>query len=293
MSAIDRVLFASDFLASWRMPPVVWQIMMLRSCAEVTLLHVLDSTWNSGRDNKLERAVARMDVVARQDLPGVRVVRRIERGREVDRILECIRTNQIDLVVHPARTLCPTGQSPFSAAARHVFREAPCAVWLDCVSVPPNLQDSLRGRPICCSVDGGEADEYVLQEAAQLASDLGARLTIIYQLWAETGKTTALFCDPHARGREVQTAEVRMDRLRRRFAPGADLRVEVGIKESVLSQAIRRLNAGLLVAASDDAAAILAAEPVCPVWRLPQCARSFERAPKALAACAGQERRIA
>ncbi len=292
MSEIYRVLFASDFSSSWRTPPVVWQIMMLRSCAEVTLLHVFDTSRNSVRD-QLQRAIGRMESVARQDLPGVRVVRRVEEGREADRILEYIRANHIDLVVQPGRNLYSPGQSSFSQAAREVFQEAPCAVWMDGVSCPPAMKDSLRGRPICCSIDGGESDEYVLEEAAKLASDLGARLTIVHPLWAEAGKSTALLCDPHVRRLEVQSAEVRADKLRRRFAPGADIRIEVGLKESVLSQVIPRLNAGLLVTASDDAAAILAAELICPIWRLPRRAQSFVSVPQVRYACAGQERRIA
>src|SRR5450432_4074957 len=104
MSAVYRVLFPIDFASSRQTPPALWQIMMTRRLAEVTLLHVLDSRWNSARENRLERAVTRMDIIAQRDFPGACVVRRIERGNEVDQILERIRSTQTDLVVLPERT---------------------------------------------------------------------------------------------------------------------------------------------------------------------------------------------
>jgi nucleotide-binding universal stress UspA family protein len=279
MSGIYRVLLATNSSSSWRTPAAVWQIMMVRSCVEVTLLHVLDDGWHSGRDRKLAQAVTRLEGIARQDLPGVRVVCRIERGRAADRILECIRETHIDLVVMPE----PDGET-----AAQVFLDAPCAVWLAGAPAGPSVSSSLRVRTICCSIDGGDTDEHVLQEAARLASDLGARLTIVNALWAEPGQSTAPLCDAYVRRREIQSAEVRIDKLRRQFAPEADLRVEVGIRETVLRQAIQSQDAGLLVTGGRASAAILAAELTCPVWRVALQARSVTILPLAQAVCAGQ-----
>jgi hypothetical protein len=205
-----------------------------------------------------------MEAIARGAFPGTRVVRRIEQGTPADRILEHIRATRTDLVVVKARNSSKPDQNPLGHVAAEIFSEAPCAVWLDCARAAP---DAAGDGPVCCSVDGDESDAYVMREAAQLASHFGRPLTIIRTLWAEPGKSTALFCDPLVRRREIQSAEIRLDRLRRRFAPTAGVRVEIGLKEPALNQVIRSQNARLLVTMGGDEA-VLAAESVCPVWRL-------------------------
>ena len=264
MYSIKRVLFPIDFSTFRRTPLAVLQVMTAPASAEVTLLHVASVPCKSMQGNIWGRAMTRMEAIARGDFPGRRVVRRIEQGRPADRILEHIRATHTDLVVLPAQNLSTPDQGLSGRVAWEVFAEAPCAVWLDCVPATPY---AFGDGPVCCSVDGNESDEYVVQEAAKLASKLGGPLTIVCTLWAEPGKSTALFCDPHVRRREVEFAEARLNRLRQRFAPGADLLVEIGLKESVLYQVIRSHNARLLVT-TGGGGVLLAAESICPVWRL-------------------------
>jgi hypothetical protein len=103
----------------------------------------------------------------------------------------------------------------------------------------------------------------VLRQAARLAYESGAQLTIVRPLWTEYGKSTAPLCDPQTRKREIAFAQMRMERLRRRLAPAADIRVEVGMPEPVLCRVLEELRADLLVTSRGDLGHL-----PCPAWRV-------------------------
>jgi nucleotide-binding universal stress UspA family protein len=285
MHRVQRVLFPIDLSGPWRMPPEPLRSVIERSGAEITLLHAVDPQSRSERGNALPRSMAQMEFIARRDFPGKRVTRRFERGRVTERILEHIRSAEVDLVVLPARNRPAAGRSPLGHVAREVLSEAPCGVWLEWPG-SAELRNGAQNGPVCCSIDGTESDSYLMQEAARWACELAAPLTIVQPLWAPPGKSTSLFCDPHYRSIEVGYAETRIERLRRQFGVKADLEVEIGIREIVLGRAVQTSHARLLVTGDHEAA--LAAEGICPVWRMPRVGRLAVPipAPKALYAAA-------
>ena len=66
---------------------------------------------------------------------------------------------------------------------------------------------------------------------------------------------------------DVRLARMQVDELRKRFAPSARTHVEAGDSDTVVSCALHRPNAGLLVAARQGPA-LVAAAMACPVLRL-------------------------
>jgi nucleotide-binding universal stress UspA family protein len=115
-------------------------------------------------------------------------------------------------------------------------------------------------RHVCCAVRFDENDEAVLRRAREVAGELDAELSIVHAV---------SYNNPLSRPREheLQLARSCVDRLREKFAPEASLHVEVGDVSTVVSRALYRLDAGLLVAGGQGEA-IIAAEMACPVLRV-------------------------
>ncbi len=65
----------------------------------------------------------------------------------------------------------------------------------------------------------------------------------------------------------MESARSRMETLRRKYFPAADIRVEAGPHRTVLSRLLRTHETGLLVT-GNMRETILAAESECPVLRL-------------------------
>jgi nucleotide-binding universal stress UspA family protein len=267
MSTIRRVLFPIDFSLGCQIVAPTVRMMIELWHAEVTLLHVIEDRHWRGRYHDLERPMAQMDAIARSAVYAPQVCRRIERGSAASRILQYIRLNHIDLVVMPARSSAALHRSPLGSVADEILKEAPCPVWLDWGAARSSLTPGMHARRVCCALELGDSDEHVLHEAAALTVKLGASLTVVHAVSPIPGRPLALLRDGDARQREFGSVERRIERLRRRYAPSADVRIEVGSSETVVSRTIRAQSAGLLITGPFQEA-ILAARSECPVLRL-------------------------
>ena len=110
-----------------------------------------------------------------------------------------------------------------------------------------------------------------MREAVWAAERMDAPLKLIYAL-VPGGANAALLWDPAGRDREIARIRSRMEGLRDRGAPGAEVHVGVGLPVSVFSRAIRAYRAALLVTGSSHET-LLAAESECPVLYVPSARR--------------------
>ncbi len=261
MSTIRRVLFPVDFSAGCEVLAPTVRKMVEAWRVDVTLLHVIgERQW---RRHELERFMLQMKAIA-GDEPLARYYScRLERGDPGDRILEYVRANSVDLVVIPA------GGSwrPIGSVADQVLAEAPCPVWMDWGAARSPATAGMDAQQVCCALELSESDESVLGMAARLAAELGAGLSVIHAMPPTAGKPPVYLWDVQVREREVARAQRRLDGLRRRFSPTADVLVEVGHSSVVVSRALQSREAGLLVT-GNSREAIFAAEAQCPVLRL-------------------------
>jgi nucleotide-binding universal stress UspA family protein len=264
MSRIRRVLYPTDFSAACRgLAPAVrrmvesWQ-------AEVTLLHVLEGRPRFAPPNELEDAMSVLEAIGEKELPFVRVNPRVERGRPAERILQYAQSHGVDLIVTPAR-MPSAGRQPFGVVTEEILAAAPCAVWLDWTPRPADVP--VDGRRVCCALDFDGSEELVLREAAALANERRTGLAIVHAFDPDGLPAAGAPLSPRARARELLSAEMRVDALRRRFAAAAGAIVESGTTEAIVGRAVRSLEAGLLVTGRQRES-ILAAAPVCPVWSI-------------------------
>ena len=232
-----------------------------RPDVEIVMLHVIEEDARSMRGMEIARAMAQMEFLARQEFEFARTSRRVERGRPVDSILAYAANAPVDAIVIPA------GSGSLGHAAEEVLTGARGAVWLD------RVMDSAGPVPhICCAVGLDGTDEAVLRRAVEVAAEFGAELTILHAVVPES--PMLLWWDADAFEQELRIARLRADELREKFAPVAHLHVASGRPDRVLSQALQRLNADLLVVAEHEDAIAAA---VCPVLRIAARHRELSR----------------
>ena len=262
-----RILFPVDFSNyPFAVPTGVGELID-RPNVEVILLHVIDA--GSSRASKLGHRIEMLDVLTRRHFSHCTVRRRLDNGSPADRILDYIRENEIEMVVMPARDSDGFGKGPLGQVATGILREACCPVWLEWRKGGQQSVAPAAAARICCAIDGTRSAEQVLRHAVMVADNLGGQLTIISPVQPSPNNPSALFQDPLIREKEVLRETERIDKLRRRIAPSADVIVAAGWPEAVIGRAIREHHTSLLIT-GDCWRTVLAAEPTCPVLRLCQ-----------------------
>jgi len=269
MSAIQRVLFPIDLSLNYRTLNATTRRMFDRQNIEIVMLHAIEEP-RSERGLEVARSMAQMEFLAHQEFEFAPVCRRVERGRAADSILDYARNHAVDVIVMPAGGPESLRRNSLGHVTEEVLTGAPCAVWMEWMAGSIECV-----RHICCAVGLDGSDEAVLLRAAEVAQEFGAELTIIHAVVPSPPMMP--WWDADAFELETRIARMKVDELREKFAPAARLHVEAGRVDTVVSQALYRLDAGLLVAAGQGEA-IVAAAMACPVLRiarsLPGVARS-------------------
>jgi nucleotide-binding universal stress UspA family protein len=226
-------------------------------------LHVIETSPWLGHKQALGHLMERMKTMA-DELRDRRVTYRVERGAPGERILQYLRTKGVDLVVMSAGG---SPRDPIGSVADQVLAEAPCSVWLDWGAAHSRSKSGMYARQVGCALALNESDEPVLGQAAELSGELEAGLTVIHAVWPPPGKPVVLLWERGVRDGVLEKAKRRIESLLRRFHPAAQVAVEIGSSQSVVSRVIQDQKMGLLVT-GNSREAILAAQHACPVLRL-------------------------
>jgi nucleotide-binding universal stress UspA family protein len=267
MVSRHRILFPVDFSNyPFAVSPAVGAFIDRRN-VEVILLHVIDA--EKFPASQVERRIEMLDVLARRHFGHCRVRRRLDHGSPAHRIQDYVRENEIEMVVVAARDSSGFGKGPLGGVAAGILRDASCPVWLDWRNGKQPKASPIAAPRICCAIDGAQSPQQIVRDAMVVTDRLGGDLTIVsaVQPRARPYDPATLF-----RGRPVSDEELlretsRIEKLRRRFAPSAEVVVAAGCCEAVIGRAVRESGASLLIT-GDCRQAVLAAEPTCPVLRL-------------------------
>jgi len=260
-----RILFPVDFSNHpFAVPPAIEELIDGPN-VELVLLHVLDAVCPSA--SKLAYRIDGLDLLARRHFRHCKVTRRVDYGQPASRILEYIRSNDIGMVVMPARDSEGFGKGPLGRVSSQVLAEASCPLWLEWRCAAPKKRERFSAASICCAVDGASLDEQIVREAAAVADRLGGKLTIVSPIEPEPKRYAVPLPRPITPAPEFLRETDRINRLRARVAPHAEVMVTTGWREAVISRALRGRRADLLIA-GDCGATVLAAEGTCPVLRL-------------------------
>jgi len=261
MSVNQRALFPIDLSLNFGMLSATTRKMFDRPDVEIVMLYTLEGPpSHSMRGMEVARAMAQMEFLAQQQFDHAKVIRRTERGRAADCILEYAQRNAVDVIVMPAGGPESLGRNSLGHVTEAVLRGAPCDVWMEWMTGSVECASH-----ICCTVELDGDDEPVLSRAAEIAGDLGAPLTIIHAV--KIDPPMAMWWDTDAVDQDLRLARLRVDELRQRLAPTARTHVEAGRPDTVVSRVLHRHNAGLLVSASQGPT-LVAAAMACPVLRM-------------------------
>lgn len=188
-------------------------------------------------------------------------------GRDVDRVVVAgAPSSEIVRHAHAARAgliLMPThGYGPFrrfllGSVTAKVMHDADCPVWTG-----PHLEegpapDSLGFARIACAVDLGPESGAVLAWAANFAREFGSALTVVHVLPAAATRVGGFSFDPDLEIQIENDARGRLASLLAEAGTEAEVAVEAGVVEDVVSGAAKRLRADLLVIGRGRRAGVL------------------------------------
>jgi len=260
-----RILFPVDFSKyPFAVSPAVGKLID-RPNVEVILLHVIDA--KTFPASQLGRRMQMLDVLARRHFSHCAVSRRLDNGSPADRILDYIRENEIEMVVMAATDSGGFGKGPLGRVASRVLRDASCSVWLEWRNGKQQDSSRVAAPGICCAIDDTRLPEQTLRDAMVVTDRLGGDLTIISAVQPRPHDAATLFHGPLGGSEELLRETKRMEKLRSRIAPDADVMVAAGWCEEIVGRAVRERRASLLVT-GHCRQAVLAAEATCPVLRL-------------------------
>jgi nucleotide-binding universal stress UspA family protein len=266
MSAIQRVLFPIDLSLNYPALTASTRRMFDRPNVEIIMLHAIEEPANDFRGVEVVRAMTQMEFLARRQFDVARVCRRVQRGPAGDCILEYAWRNEVDVILMPAGGPDSLRRNSVGHVAEEVLSGASCDVWMERMTGAVECV-----RHICCAIRLDQNDAAVLSRAVEVADDLGAELTILHAVVPDG--PMALWWEGDA-FQEIRIARMRVDELREKFAPRARLHVEGGHLGALVSRALFRLDAGLLISAGKGEA-LVATAMACPVLQVatPESAR--------------------
>jgi len=266
MVSTHRILFPVDFSNyPFAVSPAVAKLID-RPNVEVILLHVIES--RAFPASQLAQRMQMLDVLARRHFRQCAVRRRLDNGSPADRILDYISENEIEMVVMASRDSDGFGKGPLGRVATGVLRDAFCPVWLEWRNGKRQDSSSLATPRICCAIDGTRSPEQLLREAVVVADQIGGDLTIVSVVQPRPYDSATLSRGLLDVNEELLRETRRIEKLKRRIAPSAEVMVAGGWCEAIIGRAVRERRASLLIT-GDCRQAVLSAEATCPVLRLP------------------------
>jgi len=259
MSAVQRVLFPLDLSANYSTLTASTRRMFDRENVEIVMLNAIEEPPTSLRGTEVVRAMAQMEFLARRQFASAQVRRRVERGRAADCILGYARQHDVDVILMPAGGPESLRRNSVGHVSEEVLTAAPCDVWMEWMTGSVECV-----RHVCCAVRLDPSDPAVLSRAVEIAEEFGAEMTILHAVVPDG--PMALWWEGDA-FQQIRAARMQVDELREQFAPQAHLYVEGGHLGTLVSRALFRMDAGLLVSAGQGEA-VVAGAMACPVLRL-------------------------
>ncbi len=192
---------------------------------------------------RAENKVGRSFMAAIADLDIKRV---LAKGRVAPVIVQTAREEEVDLIMMPSHGTT-FSQFLMGSVTTKVLKWSECPVWTD-AHVEESPVPEFDIRHVLCAVDFTDRNRKAVLWAAQMAAEFGARLTLAHvtpsmELWGPGGN----YVKRELQDELVCSASERIAELRHAMAIQSDVFIGSGDVPMVLSQAVKRTNADLLV----------------------------------------------
>ena len=259
--SVRRILVPIVFadLSLYILPQAAWLARRLQ--AEIILLHVVEplnypaGIFEAGdkisaqdlTSRVVHRAQCDLDQTLLPELDGVAVTRLLLHGEPAVEIANTAFNENVDLIMLATRGFGAFHRFLVGSVTAKVLHESDCPVWTGA-----HLEDPAVGefavRNVLCSVDLSHHSYRTAALAAQLASSIGAALTLVHITESiETYGPGGMRVDPKWRDAIVGLATKEMDALQQSFGTKAEVIIDSGNVVQLLNQAAQRTKANLLV----------------------------------------------
>jgi nucleotide-binding universal stress UspA family protein len=235
MFQLNRILFPVDFSDRCRGAAAYVEALVGRFQAELTLLHVIEATYNAALDDLREAEMAHLDTFFGTGLNHLHVKKLVKHGDPAQRIIQCASANRADLIMIPTQGMGIYRRLILGSTSAKVLHDADCPVWtgVHLENAPP--LEAVVCERILCAVDLKQASARVLDWARHLAVEYQAELTLIH---VTPGSETK---NAHS------VAQRSLEKLQENVGSRAAMRVEAGEVSKVVAHLAGELKADLLV----------------------------------------------
>lgn len=229
--------------------------------SELILIHVIPPAPAGMADLVYARATAeaqeKLEAFLAAELSGSTPRRILLKGDPARKIVQYALNEHADVILMPTHSLGPFRRFLLGSNTAKVLHDADCPVWTGVHLEEAALASPVPFRHIVCAVDLGPLSANVLAWAATLQREFDARLTLLHATLAVSGSEGALAgaSEPRWNVMVRAAAEAELHQFRSDSGAAADLLVETGEPAQVISEAVRRLRADLLVIGRGSAGA--------------------------------------
>ena len=245
MFQLRRILFPVDFSDRCLGAAGYVEALVGRFQAELSLLHVIEATYNATLDDIREAKLEHLNRFFGSGLKHLEVKKFVEHGEPAQRIIECASASHSDLIMIPTQGMGIYRRLILGSTSAKVLHDADCPVWtgVHLENAPP--LESVTCERILCAVDLKPASASVLDWAHHLAEEYQAELTLVHVTPGDNARD------------ESDAARRSLEQLRKDVGAGAVIRVEAGEVAKIVPPLAEELKADLMVIGRKAEAGVL------------------------------------
>jgi nucleotide-binding universal stress UspA family protein len=225
--------------------------------AEIILVHVvtplsysaalLEGGAREFQDEVVRRAKEDLEESLQGEFEGITVRRLLLRGHPASEIVKTARSENADLIVMSTHGRGPFYRLLLGSVTAKVLHQSESAVWTGA-----HLEEAPPGefalRHILCAVNLNEHAVHTLRQAAQLADEFKARLTVAHvtggvEMFGPGGPRV----EPEWKEELVNDASKEIAKLQQEAGTQAEVIVESGNAPALLARVAERIHADLLI----------------------------------------------
>jgi nucleotide-binding universal stress UspA family protein len=254
MLKLKKILLPVDY--SQRCLIAAESVRLLAGCCDphVTVLHVTDdgaqgNAGETGCSSAAEGLIPRVKFQAavRHELTGLNVTFSELPGDPAETIVRFAEENGMDLIMMPTRGLGAMRRFLLGSVTAKVLHDAGCPVW---TGVHMEEEFVTQGRAIighvACAVDLGPESGRVLQWAADLATAVNAKLTLVHAS-TQLEPITGMVHDPEWRTYVREFTQAQLDSLLEKAGVRAETKLVAGEPAKAVTAAVGEAGADVLV----------------------------------------------
>ena len=262
MLSADKILLPIDFQGASKSVVHQAAILARHFQSEIVMLHVVTPlSYSAGTlegnyvpanlgdlfKELLRTAQKRLDDFLGPELAGLKVKRVLIEGDPAATIVRTARDEKTSLIVMPTHGYGTFRRFLLGSVAAKVLHDSEIPVWTGAhLEEEPKREFALRN--ILCAIDLGAHSQKTIEWAAQLASQFGARLTLVHitpdaDLYGPDGFDLG----PAWKEKLIGSAAQGIAKLQQEIGTKAEVVIESGDVPKLLNQVAKQTNADVLV----------------------------------------------